>query len=181
MQITLRRLGPIEVLRLGRKIVRDFHRYELAGYHYAERSIFAGRSIALEIAAAGRPCGYLVHELPDPDGLLRVAYLATEPRVRGHGVGQAVLRKLGADYPYAAIYFEVEDPAAARSRAEAELMLRRIGFYDRCGFSLLSFRLTAGPWQLLVMTDTPEAEPLIRRRYAASWGKRTVRAWDGQF
>ena len=60
-------------------------------------------------------------------------------------------------------------------------MLRRIGFYDRCGFSLLSFRLTAGPWQLLVMTDTPEAEPLIRRRYAASWGKRTVRAWDGQF
>ena len=77
MQITLRRLGPIEVLRLGRKIVRDFHRYELAGYHYAERSIFAGRSMALEIAAAGRPCGYLVHELPDPDGLLRVAYLAT--------------------------------------------------------------------------------------------------------
>ena len=110
-----------------------------------------------------------------------MAYLATEPRVRGHGVGQAVLRKLGADYPYAAIYFEVEDPAAAKSRAEAELMLRRIGFYDRCGFSLLSFRLTAGPWQLLVMTDTPEAEPLIRRRYAASWGKRTVRAWDGQF
>ena len=167
MQITLRRLGPIEVLRLGRKIVRDFHRYELAGYHYAERSIFAGGRWRWKSPPPAGPAATWSTSSPirrpAPGGL---------PRHRAPGAGAtASARRCSGSSVRTTLTppstLKWKDPAAAKSRAEAELMLRRIGFYDRCGFSLLSFRLTAGPWQLLVMTDTPRGgasdPPPVRR------------------
>ena len=148
MTVSFRPLALGEVLGLGRSIVRDFHPYELRGYRYARRDILRGRAVALAVTVGGAYAGYLIHEKPDRQGLLRIAYLATEPRFRGQHIGEQALALLQRRYPRSTIYFEVEDPAFAENEEERQLMERRIGFYRRCGFSLLRFRLEAGPWHL---------------------------------
>ena len=83
MTVSFRPMALGEVLGLGRSIVRDFHPYELRGYRYARRDILRGRAVALAVTVGGAYAGYLIHEKPDRQGLLRIAYLATEPPVPG--------------------------------------------------------------------------------------------------
>lgn len=83
MELKLERIGTPGALALGRKIVRDFHTYELLGYWYALREVWAHRAIVLGIRVDGRRCGYLVHGLSRRDRMARIMYLATEPEVRG--------------------------------------------------------------------------------------------------
>ena len=174
MELKLERIGTPGALALGRKIVRDFHTYELLGYWYALREVWAHRAIVLGIRVDGRRCGYLVHGLPDRDRMARIMYLATEPEVRGRGVGAAVLRRMRRDYPDAVFYFEVEDPAFAADGEERRMMEHRIGFYRRSGYELLDFTLTAGPWHLLCMTSDPGAASAIVERYRPNWGEDVV-------
>ena len=134
MTVTFRPLALREVLGLGRSIVRDFHPYELRGYRYARREVLGGKAVALAVEAGGAYAGYLIHAKPDRHGLLRIAYLATEPRFRGQHIGEQALTLLRRRYPHSAIYFEVEDPDFAENDEERRLMERRIGFYERCGF-----------------------------------------------
>lgn len=174
MELKLERIRLPGALAMSWKIVRDFHAYELMGYGYALREVWAGTAVVLGIRVDGRRCGYLVHGLPDRQGLARIMYLATDPRVRGHGIGAAVLRRLGQTYPGAVFYFEVEDPDFAADGEERRMMEHRIGFYRRSGYTLLDFTLTAGPWRLLCMASDPAAAGEIRRRYARYWGSRVV-------
>ena len=83
MTVTFRPLALREVLGLGRSIVRDFHPYELRGYRYARWEVLGGKAVALAVEAGGAYAGYLIHAKPDRHGLLRIAYLATEPRCAG--------------------------------------------------------------------------------------------------
>lgn len=174
MELTFKRMRLPGALALCRDIVRDFHAYELKGYAYALAEIVTRKAIAITVFSGGRRCGYLVHGLPDGQGMLRIMYLATEQRVRGHGIGAAILQKFCRDYPHATLYFEVEDPAFAQDEQERQLMEHRIGFYRRCGFSLLDFKLTAGPWHLFCMTNNPVAAGQIEQRYRSGWGQDVV-------
>ena len=176
MTVSFRPLALGEVLGLGRSIVRDFHPYELRGYRYARWDILRGRAVALAVTVGGAYAGYLIHEKPDRQGLLRIAYLATEPRFRGQHIGEQALALLQRRYPRSTIYFEVEDPAFAENEEERQLMERRIGFYRRCGFSLLRFRLEAGPWHLGCMASDPAREEWLRRLYRERWSPTAVRA-----
>ena len=45
--------------------------------------MLGGKAVALAVEAGGAYAGYLIHAKPDRHGLLRIAYLATEPRFRG--------------------------------------------------------------------------------------------------
>lgn len=60
-----------------------------------------------------------------------IEHLATCAEMRGHGLGASVLRRLssGSGYP---LLLEVEPPEFG------EMARRRIGFYERCGFTLHS-------------------------------------------
>ena len=126
------------------------------------------------VEAGGAYAGYLIHAKPDRHGLLRIAYLATEPRFRGQHIGEQALTLLRRRYPHSAIYFEVEDPDFAENDEERRLMERRIGFYERCGFTLLRFRLAAGPWKLCCMASDPRREEKIRRLYQERWSPSVV-------
>ena len=68
------------------------------------------------------------------------------------------------------------DPAFAENEEERQLMERRIGFYQRCGFSLLRFRLEAGPWHLGCMASDPAREEWLRWLYRERWSPTAVRA-----
>lgn len=98
MTVTFRPLALREVLGLGRSIVRDFHPYELRGYRYARREVLGGKAVALAVEAGGAYAGYLIHAKPDRHGLLRIAYLATEPRFRGQHIGEQALTLLRRRY-----------------------------------------------------------------------------------
>ena len=174
MTVTFRPLALGEVMGLGRSIVRDFHPYELRGYRYARREVLGGKAVALAVEAGGAYAGSLIHGKPDRHGLLRIAYLATEPRFRGQHIGEQALTLLRRRYPYSAIYFEVEDPDFAENDEERRLMERRISFYERCGFTLLRFRLAAGPWKLCCMASDPRREEKIRRLYQERWSPSVV-------
>ncbi len=63
------------------------------------------------------------------DGLIYVEHLATRPELRGGGLGAAALEALKAKAGGVPIVLEVEPPAD-------ELTRRRIGFYQRQGFTL---------------------------------------------
>ena len=136
MTVTFRPLALGEVLGLGRSIVRDFHPYELRGYRYARREVLGGKAVALAVEAGGAYAGYLIHGKPDRHGLLRIAYLATEPRFRGQHIGEQALTLMRRRYPHSAIYFEVEDPDFAQSPEDLSIRNRRIEFYRRNGFAL---------------------------------------------
>lgn len=70
----------------------------------------------------------------------------------------------------------MEDPDFAENDGERRLMERRIGFYERCGFTLLRFRLAAGPWKLCCMASDPRREEKIRRLYQERWSPSVVTA-----
>lgn len=68
-----------------------------------------------------------------------VEHFATEPTVRGGGIGAAALRELtsAADLP---IVLEVEPPA------QSDEARRRVGFYERAGFTLWQTPYTQPPY-----------------------------------
>ena len=62
------------------------------------------------------------------DGFSYVEHLATSPSVRNKGYGRKIMELLQQQFP-GVVILEVEKPLDEWSR-------RRIGFYQRCGFSL---------------------------------------------
>ena len=62
-------------------------------------------------------------------GFLYVEHLATSPSVRNKGYGKMIMQALLNNFPDSKIVLEVELP-------EDELSKRRIGFYERNGFTL---------------------------------------------
>lgn len=62
-------------------------------------------------------------------GFLYVEHLATSPSVRNKGYGKMIMQALLSNFPDSIIVLEVELP-------EDELSKRRIGFYERNGFTL---------------------------------------------
>ncbi len=63
-------------------------------------------------------------------------YLGVTAGRRNGGLGAAILRLLGERYAgRALIITEAEAPVPGGPEAENALRLRRIGFYERCGFA----------------------------------------------
>lgn len=85
------------------------------------------------------------------DNFLYVEHLATSPNVRNKGYGKMIMQALLDNFPNSIIVLEVELP-------EDELSKRRIGFYERCGFTLCknsymqpSYRKVGSPIPMYIM------------------------------
>lgn len=63
------------------------------------------------------------------DGFYYAEHLATSPQIRNRGYGRQVMEALKMQFAGSVIVLEVERP-------DDEMSRRRIGFYQRCGFSL---------------------------------------------
>lgn len=61
------------------------------------------------------------------DSFCYIEYLATDPSLRGGGLGKEILQSFIAENKSSKIVLEVEHP-------ESEINCRRIGFYERLGF-----------------------------------------------
>lgn len=81
-------------------------------------------------------------------GFTYAEHLATSPEVRNRGYGKQVMQRL-AEYIPGLIVLEVEPP-------EDEMSRRRIGFYERCGFTL-------SPYEYLQPPYRPGGEPFPLR------------------
>lgn len=71
-------------------------------------------------------------------GFTYVEHLATSPKVRNKGYGKQIMEYL-ASYVPGLILLEVELP-------EDEMSRRRIGFYERCGFTLHPYEYLQPPY-----------------------------------
>ncbi len=105
-----------------------------------------------------------------------IEHLAVEPSLRGAGTGAAILRALTEKYSLP-IALEVEPQADNNPMAA-----RRIGFYERCGFSVLDFDYIQPPYspelpevalKLMATAGAPDAAEIARtlhsRVYKASF------------
>lgn len=91
------------------------------------------------------------------DDFLYVEHLATSPNVRNKGYGKMIMQALLDNFPNSIIVLEVELP-------EDELSKRRIGFYERCGFTLCkksymqpSYRKVGSPIPMHIMFSGTES------------------------
>ena len=73
----------------------------------------------------------------DFDTFLFVEHLAVAPQCRNRGLGAALLARLQAEHP-CRLCLEVELP-------QDDLSRRRIGFYERCGFTFNEYPYTQPP------------------------------------
>lgn len=71
-------------------------------------------------------------------GFTYVEHLATSPDVRNKGYGKQIMEHLSSYVP-GLILLEVEPP-------EDEMSRRRIGFYERCGFTLHPYEYLQPPY-----------------------------------
>lgn len=70
-----------------------------------------------------------------------VEHLATDPALRGRGIGEAAVRALVAEAAPRGLLLEVEPESADNPMAA-----RRIGFYRRCGLDLLPYDYVQPPY-----------------------------------
>lgn len=78
-------------------------------------------------ANENHPIGFIT--LWKLNGFYYAEHLATSPEVRNKGYGKRIMDELKKQFADLPIILEVERP-------EDEMSKRRIGFYQRCGFSL---------------------------------------------
>ncbi len=97
-------------------------------------------------------------------GMAFVEHLATEPRLRGSGIGSALMRWLFAAYPGTHVILEIDPP-------EDDISRRRLRFYERLGFHVndypyfhTSYSL-GGPRHPLVLMSRPD--PIDREEFDA--------------
>lgn len=90
-------------------------------------------------------------------GFLYVEHLATSPGVRNKGYGKMIMQALLSNFPDSKIVLEVELP-------EDELSKRRVGFYERNGFTLCDkpyvqppYRKTGSPIPMYIMYSGTES------------------------
>ena len=90
-------------------------------------------------------------------GFLYVEHLATSPSVRNKGYGKMIMQALLNNFPDSKIVLEVELP-------EDELSKRRIGFYERNGFTLCEkpymqppYRKSGSPIPMYIMYSGTES------------------------
>ena len=98
------------------------------------------------------------------DGVLELKNLAVAPAVQGRGYGRRLVEFLAETYAgtFRTMQVGTGDSPATRP------------FYERCGFTLLRFRLAAGPWKLCCMASDPRREEKIRRLYQERWSPSVV-------
>ena len=85
--------------------------------------------------ADGNLVGYSFYFRPVSHAQL-LDYYAMLPQVRSQGYGSAFLQLFARQYPEIITIAEVENPAATKDRAEADIRRRRVNFYERNGFRL---------------------------------------------
>lgn len=103
----------------------------------------------------GVPAAFInYYELPE-HGFIFVEHFATSPELRGKGVGSGMMRELISSSRPALIVLEVEPP-------EDETARRRVGFYQRLGFTLNpgeyfqpAFYGNPDPLPLMLMSTSP--------------------------
>lgn len=134
--------------------VASFPEQERRELDYQREALEVGEFYADVVLESDKPIGILFWwSLSD---LVYVEHLATSPAVRGRGYGDRILRELieRSDKP---IILEVEHPTCEMSR-------RRIGFYERVGFTLSDLHYSHPSYQqpsderveLMIMTH-PQA------------------------
>lgn len=112
-----------------------------------------------------------VMKRPDVDYVL-LDYLGVTATRRNGGLGAELIRRLEAQYAGCpGILTEAETPVPGNSEADNALRLRRIGFYQRCGFHPVYQMATCGAqFQALLLGEVPEDVTKLMADHKAIYG-----------
>lgn len=150
-------------------LVRDFPRTELKPLKGMLRLMDQGRYAPLRVTENGEQVGYAMVWLPPEENGALLEYLGVSPALRNGGYGGKILSLLMERYGQ--VFGEVEAPVSP-DPAENDLRLRRIRFYERCGFRLLDYDCALFGVHFKCMyqgpeTDDRKVEALHRSVYAS--------------
>jgi GNAT superfamily N-acetyltransferase len=102
---------------------------------------FALALVGTDHSGGGQPCGFAMLRPLGDTGWIFLRYIVVDERQRGQGLGgllwDQLTARLRAD-GYTLLVFDVDDPAEPGfGPDEVKIRMRRIGFYERHGASLL--------------------------------------------
>lgn len=86
----------------------------------------------------GAPLGYVLLWKHEDGQFVLIDYLCVPSRQRNRGIGAKLLAAMQAHYPSGTVFLW-ESEAPTGNIAQDEMILRRLGFYQRCGASILSY------------------------------------------
>ncbi len=142
-------LDPDRDVELFRRFYRDvlsvsFAAAELDDLAVMERRLRGAGDVQLLVSVAldgdGAPIGGVTGEVYAPEQVLLLSYLAVRPDLRGHGIGTALVERVGPRwYSLAGVRLavaEVHDPRAFPD-VEGEDASSRLRFYGRLGARVL--------------------------------------------
>lgn len=86
----------------------------------------------------GEALGYVLLWRHEDGRYFLIDYLCVPARMRNAGIGAKILAAMKAYYPEDAVFFG-ESEAPTGDPARDEMILRRLGFYQRCGAKTLSY------------------------------------------
>ena len=138
------------------EMVHDFPRAELKPLRAMQRLLAMGRYDPLLLESDdGEPLGYALLWLSDQPDAALLEYLGILRTQRNGGLGAQALQLLGARYT--ALFGEAEAPDSD-DESENHLRRRRLGFYERNGFRILSYECALFGVHFNCLYRGPEAD-----------------------
>jgi len=153
-------------------IERDFPKVERPPRERFIASAARGAFVLLTYEREGEAAAYAVLTDTFSTGTTLLYFLGIDPKLRGQGIGGAFVRELLATWPDTVFVTEAERPDQAADEGERELRMRRLGVYERLGFSVLDVRYRIFGVDMHLMAkgefETRRAGEILRALYRGS-------------
>jgi GNAT superfamily N-acetyltransferase len=139
MNYTIRSIQLFEFKKIYKMIKHDFVPGEYAPYGILYHQLQDGILKGYILLEGDCEVAYSICTEVQTNDYILLSFLAVYEGMRGRGIGTGFLEKLSAMYSDKnGIIVEVEKPENAKTNGEKDIRQKRIHFYQKAGFSLLS-------------------------------------------
>jgi len=163
----IRRMKDQEFKEIFKQIERDFAPGEYAPYEVICQQLQRGVQEGLILSQGEHDVAYSICTGGNKNGYVLISLLAVYEQFRGHGIGSAFLKELSRIYSGKhGIIVEVEKPENSLNQEERFTRIKRIEFYERAGFYLISnidYAIWDVPMHLMVRLYPSSMQPANER------------------
>lgn len=159
-----RKMTPGDLKFIYKSIKRDFKAGEYAPRFVLRRQLEEGIQNGLIMSSGGRDVAYSICAEGRDNGYVLISLLAVFEQFRGQGFGTELLREIcRSSSGKSGVIVEVEKPELASTDEERTAGLRRISFYEKLGFHLITgidYSIWGVPMHLMALPEKASRETI---------------------